>query len=204
MSTLAHSSSHVLADRLQAGRSLVGNTVLVLGGAVLVGLLAQVSIPMWPVPITGQTLGVMLVGATLGSRRGAASLASYAALGVAGIPWFAQAQGGPQTLLSPTFGFILGFIAAAWVAGRLAEQQWDRRTWTSLGAFGIATIIPFLTGVPWMWAVLHFVAGKSLSLVETLWVGVIPFIPGGAIKALIASCLLLGVWRISGAPRDGQ
>ena len=106
--------SSVLADHLGAD-SLVKDALMVLAGASLVGVLAQVSVPMWPVPITGQTLGVLLVGAILGARRGALSLLSYMLLGLAGMPWFSAASGGLAALAKPSFGYILGFIPAAWL-----------------------------------------------------------------------------------------
>ena len=97
--------SSVLADHLGAD-SLVKDALMVLAGASLVGVLAQVSVPMWPVPITGQTLGVLLVGAVLGARRGALSLLSYMLLGLAGMPWFSAASGGLAALAKPSFGYI--------------------------------------------------------------------------------------------------
>ena len=93
-------------------------------------------------------------------------------------------------MLQPSFGFIGGFILAAWVVGRLAERRADRRPVASLGAFGVASAIPFLVGVPWMWAVLHVAMGKTLGVWATLEAGVIPFIPGGVIKWVLASMLL--------------
>ncbi|MCF2711414.1 biotin transporter BioY [Schaalia hyovaginalis] len=190
----------VLADRLLSRADLASDALLVLSSAAAVGLLAQVSIPVHPVPITGQTLGVMLVGAILGARRGAAALALYAALGVAGLPWFAGFGGGPAYLLQPSFGFILGFIPAAWVVGRLSERRWDRRPLASLGAFGLASAIPFLVGVPWMWAVLRLLLGKTLGLMATLEAGVLPFLPGGVVKWLLASAILTGAWRVIDRP----
>lgn len=196
MTTQALSPARVFADRLLPARSLASDAALVVGGACAVGLLAQVSVPMWPVPITGQTLGVMVIGAMLGAKRGASALALYALAGLAGVPWFANFSGGPAYILQPSFGFIGGFILAAWVVGRLAERRADRRPVASLGAFGVASAIPFLVGVPWMWAVLHVAMGKTLGVWATLEAGVIPFIPGGVIKWVLASMLLTGAWRI--------
>lgn len=191
-----------LADRFIARRSLASDAALVLASAAAVGLLAQVTIPMYPVPITGQTLGVMIVGAMLGARRGAAALATYAALGIAGVPWFAEFGGGPAYVLQPSFGFIIGFIPAAWVVGLLSERRWDRSPLASLGAFGLASAIPFLVGVPWMWAVLHVVMGKTLGLGATLEAGVLPFLPGGVVKWVLASAILTGAWKVVGRPRS--
>ena len=98
-----HLGKPVLADRL-ISRSLATDIALVLTGAVVVGALAQAEIPMFPVPVTGQTLAVLLVGGSLGMRRGAASLFTYLVVGVAGVPWFADFTGGPAALLKPSFG----------------------------------------------------------------------------------------------------
>lgn len=146
--------SPVLADHFGSA-SLRRDALAVLAGAGLVGILAQVAVPMWPVPITGQTLGVLLVGAVLGARRGALSLASYLVLGLAGVPWFSSASGGLAALAKPSFGFIIGFIPAAWLIGKLSERAWDRHLWLSLAAFGGATLVPFLVGIPYMWLIVR-------------------------------------------------
>lgn len=178
-----------------AGRDgLRRQVLLVCGGAAFVGLLAQLSVPMWPVAITGQTLGVMLVGAALGARRGASAMTVYLLLGLAGVSWFANFGGGASYVLSPSFGFILGFIPAAWVIGRLAKRQWSHRPLASLAVCGVATMIPFAVGVPWMWANLHLLSGQTLGVAETLEMGVIPFIPGGVLKALIAAAAMRVLW----------
>lgn len=193
MSTIA--LHPVLADRLVARDSRLIHAILIAAGATTVGLLAQVSIPLWPVPITGQTLGVMLVGAMLGARRGALSLTTYLALGVMGIPWFASFSGGPASIMTPSFGYIIGFIPTALVIGYLSEKKWDRSSALSMAAFGIASIIPFIVGIPYMWAILHF-AGTTLGLSATLHAGFTPFIVGGIIKWLIGAALLPLAWRL--------
>lgn len=192
MSTLA--IRPVLIDKAIRTSNVI-NIALVVAGALVVGLLAQVSIPLWPVPITGQTLGVLLVGATLGSRRGAASMVTYAALGLAGVPWFADFTGGITTLAKPSFGYIIGFPIAAWIIGRLAELDWDRRSLRALAAFGIASLIPFLTGMPYMWAILK-TSGVTLTFAQTLNAGFTPFIIGGIIKWLLAACLIPSLWKL--------
>lgn len=192
MSTLA--IRPVLIDKAIRTSNVI-NIALVVAGALVVGLLAQVSIPLWPVPITGQTLGVLLVGATLGSRRGAASMVTYAALGLAGVPWFADFTGGITTLAKPSFGYIIGFPIAAWIIGRLSELGWDRRSLRALAAFGIASLIPFLTGVPYMWAILK-ASGVTLTFAQTLNAGFTPFIIGGIIKWMLAACLIPSLWKL--------
>ena len=140
----------VLADALVGRRTIVKDLALVAVGVAVVAALAQVEIPMWPVPITGQTLGVMLVGAALGFRRGTAALVSYMVLGLAGLPIFAGFSGSLATLGKPSFGYILGFIATAAVVGALAERRWDRRPMLAMALFGLASLIPFAFGIPYM------------------------------------------------------
>lgn len=186
--------SPVLADRLVKRDSVVVDAVLVLAGAALVGLLAQLSIPLWPVPVTGQTLGVLLVGATLGARRGAAALTSYLVLGVIGLPWFAEFTGGIGSIAKPSFGYIIGFIPAAFLIGYLSERHWDRSWWKSVAGFGLASLIPFLFGIPYLWAVLAL-AGKNVGFSGAIALGFTPFIIGGVVKWLLGALILPAAWK---------
>lgn len=194
------SSRQVLADLIARPSSRVRafavDASLVIAGVALVALLAKVSVPMWPVPITGQTLGVILVGAALGSRRGAAAMATYALVGLAGMPVFAGPVAGPAYVLSPSFGFIIGFIPAAFVAGWFAERAWDRKPWLAFVGFAAASLIPFLVGVPYMALILTVVVGQEMTLASVLAAGVWPFILGGIIKAIIAALLIPGAWAL--------
>lgn len=177
-----------LADHVLP-RGLVTDVSLVLGGAALTGLLAQVAIPLWPVPVTGQTLAVLLVGSTLGASRGALSMLAYALLGVAGIPWFSDAGHGVGVLLSSTGGYIAGFILAAALTGWLAQRQWDRKFLHAAVTFLVGSGTVFLVGLPW----LAIVTGADLS--QTLAWGLWPFIPGGIVKALIAAAIIPVAWQ---------
>lgn len=193
--TSAPARSGVLADRLVATPTWLTNLALIGAGAALVALLAQVEIPMWPVPITGQTLGVMLVGATLGTWRGAAAMLVYLAAGLAGLPVFAGFTGGLATVAKPSFGFIIGFVFAAALIGWLAERNWDRRPLLSLVAFLGASIVPFVFGVPYLWVVMEQVVGQPMDLGLALSYGVTPFIIGGIVKWLIAASVLPLAWK---------
>lgn len=181
----------VLVDRLVPRNSVLTDVALVAVGAAVVGAFAQLTIPMWPVPITGQTLAVMLVGAALGMRRGAAALATYMFLGLAGVPWFAAMMGGPAYVLSPSFGFILGFIAAAAIAGWCAERAWDRSPLLAMGGFCLATAAPFVLGVPYMAMMLGLSDPATI-----LSYGVTPFIVPGLIKAGLAAAAFPLAWRL--------
>lgn len=185
----------VLADALTPHRTRLQDAGLVLAGTGIVALLAQVTIPLPLVPITGQTLGVILVGAALGSRRGAAALLTYLLIGLAGAPVFAEFSGGPASVLSPSFGFILGFVPAAFVAGWFAERAWDRTPLLAMAGFVAASAVPFLFGVPYLAMILDAVMGVELGLGGVLAAGLWPFIPGGLVKAAMAAVLIPAAWK---------
>jgi biotin transport system substrate-specific component len=190
----AHRPSFVLADAVITHQSRATNVALVVGGAAAVAVLAQVSIPLWPVPLTGQTLAVIIVGATLGARRGLAALLIYVAAGLAGLPIFADFTGGPLSVLKPSFGFIIGFIVTAYVVGLLAERNWDKKFWKALAAFSAASVIPFAFGLPYLAIVLGHL-GVNNSFPAVIAAGFTPFIVGGIVKALIAAAVIPVAWR---------
>ncbi len=175
--------------------TLVRDVLLVVGGAGFVGALAQISIPLHftPVPITGQTLGVLLAGTALGWRRAAASMALYAIAGVAGVPWFAGHASG---YVGATFGYIVGFFFAGAACGYLAGRGADRSVLRALPAMLVAEIIIYAFGLTWLALDLH------LSASATLADGFTPFLAGDAIKAVIAAGLLPAAWKLCG-PRPG-
>jgi biotin transport system substrate-specific component len=177
----------VLADRVFS-RSLVMDAVLVVAGAALVTVFAQIVVPLQPVPITGQTLAVLLVGSALGSLRGAISMVLYAALGFVGLPVFSDGTHGASVLIGATGGYIVGFILSAALVGWLAERQWDRKILKALATFAAGSLAVFAIGLPWLSIALH------LNLQQTLAGGLYPFLIGGAIKAVIAAGLLPLAW----------
>ena len=165
--------------------------ILILLGALFVALLAQIEIPLpfTPVPITGQTFGVLLVGAALGSGRGALSLASYLAMGVFGLPFFAGGAHGWDIVIGATGGYLIGFVISAYVIGLLAERGLERSIRTSLIPFLLGTIIIYICGVAWLAVVLGSF-GKAIAA------GLIPFLIGDAIKLIAASLVLPGAWKL--------
>jgi biotin transport system substrate-specific component len=181
----------VLGDLIAANRGAVARAVrdvlLVVGAAGFVGALAQLSIHLsfTPVPITGQTLGVLLAGTALGWRRAAAAMALYAIAGVAGLPWFA---GGTAGYASASFGYIVGFCFAATACGYLAGRGADRNVLKSVPAMLVGEVIIYAFGLTWLALDLH------LSAAATLADGLTPFLAGDAIKAAIAAGLLPLVW----------
>ncbi len=123
---------------------------LIAVGALLVAASAQVVIPTTPVPFTGQTFGVLAVGAALGFRRAVMALLVYLAIGVAGVPVFAEGGAGVGKIVGATGGYLIGFLVAGSIVGRLAELGWDRRIGGSLATMAIGTAVIYAIGVPWL------------------------------------------------------
>jgi biotin transport system substrate-specific component len=180
----------VMVDRLWPRTGAIRDVVIVLGGVLLLGLTAQLRIRLEPVPVTGQTFGVLLLGALLGSRRGALTVAGYLAAGVAGLPVFAGGAAGPARLFGPTGGYLIGFVAAAWVVGWLSEKGWDRRLTTAAGAMLVGTLAIYLFGLPWL---ATFVGWR-----QVISAGLAPFIVGDLLKLALAALALPGGWAVLG------
>ena len=184
----------VLLPRQQ--RSWLLDAALVVLFSAFVGLTAQVEIPLWPVPLTLQTLGVLFTGAVLGGRRGALALLLYLAEGAVGLPVFAGGASGVAYMLGPTGGYLVGFVLAAGLVGWLAERGWDRRlVWTAL-AMAIGNLVIYALGVAWL-AV--FLGDPETALVK----GMLIFIVGDLIKIAIATMALPGGWALA-RRRDGR
>ncbi|MEG8034317.1 biotin transporter BioY [Sphingomonas sp. LR61] len=173
------------------------STALVLGGALLTAGAAQVSVPLWPVPITGQTLAVLLVGSALGARRGALSMLVYALLGVVGLPVFAGGSAGVGVLVSPSGGYIVGFVAAAALVGWIAERFGDRPLRNSVLSFALGTVVTFAAGMVWL------AVSLGLDLQQTLAFGLYPFVLGGAVKALLGAGIISLGWTAAVRRRVG-
>ena len=188
MSTVAVSNKRrdVLADL--ASDTLFADTLLVVGAAALVGLLAQVSIHLsfTPVPITGQTLGVLLAGSALGWRRASLAMSLYVVAGIAGIPWFASHASGYPTA---TFGYLLGFVAAGALTGWLAERGNDRNVFRAAVSMVAGEVLIYAIAVPWLAVALHVTLFKAVTL------GMTPFIAGDLIKAGLAGVALPSSWH---------
>ncbi|MEW2045948.1 biotin transporter BioY [Streptomyces sp. NPDC005476] len=185
----------VLADllpspTLRAGgaSTRVRDLALVLGGAALTGLAAQIAVPVpgSPVPVTGQTFAALLVGTTLGARRGVSSLAVYALAGLAGVPWFAGGSSG----VSVSFGYIIGMILATAAVGALARRGADRSAARMAGTMLLGEAIIYLVGVPY----LAYAADMSAS--AAIAAGLTPFLIGDAVKAVLAMGLLPTAWKL--------
>jgi biotin transport system substrate-specific component len=174
-------------------QALLYDATLILAGSLLIGLSARLAIrlPFSPVPITGQTLAVLLAGALLGSRRGALSVLAYLGEGVAGLPVFAGGAGGIAHLAGPTGGYLAGFVLAALVVGWLAERGWDRHPGTTALAMLLGSAAIYVPWLPWLAA---FVGGE-----RALVLGLYPFLAGDLLKLALAAALLPIGWKVVGA-----
>ena len=180
--------SSLVAPRVPAA---VRAAALVVGGAALVGVAAQVSVPVpgTPVPFTGQTFAVLLVGASLGTARGLLSMALYLLVGVAGAPVFSHGTSGWG---GASFGYVLGFVLAAALVGRLAERGLTRTPVRTAAVMVLGNLAIYAVGVPWLMAVAHVDLPKALAL------GVVPFLLGDAVKVAVAAGLFPATWRLAG------
>jgi biotin transport system substrate-specific component len=178
----------VLADLVPG--ALLRDAALILGGAALTGLAAQLVVPVpgSPVPITGQTFGALLVGAGLGWRRGAASMLLYLVAGMAGVPWFQDGQSG---WLGVTGGYLVGFAVAAVLVGFLASRGGDRTPLRTVGTMVLGNLVIYAIGVPWLMALTGFDLATAVDR------GVVPFLIGDGVKILLAAGLLPGAWALA-------
>ncbi len=172
-------------------RTAVSSVGLVLGGTLFLGAMAQISLPVpgSPVPITGQTLGALLLGTAYGASLGFSTFAFYIAAGIAGAPLFAGHSAGIERLTGATGGYLVGMLVASWVTGALAGRKWDQKISTVVPTMLIGTTIIFTFGLLW----LQHSTGQSWSW--TFEKGLQPFVVGEAIKIAIASTALPTVWR---------
>ncbi|MER7698641.1 MULTISPECIES: biotin transporter BioY [unclassified Streptomyces] len=185
-------SGAVLADLLPAVRHRYAvDAALVLGGAALTGIAAQIAVPVpgSPVPVTGQTFAALLIGTALGARRGFLSLALYALVGMAGMPWFAESASG---WAMPSLGYVFGMLLAATVVGALARRGGDRSVPRTAGTMILGSAIIYAIGVPYL------ALSTGMSLSAAVAAGLTPFLIGDALKAALAMGALPAAWKILG------
>ena len=184
---IATPAPRVLGDYIASTKA--ANIALVLGGSAFVGISAQVVIPLpfTPVPLTLQTFAVLLVGAALGTWRGVASMVVYAAAGTAGVPWFSAGSSGWG---GASYGYILGFILAAGIVGRLAERGATRTPVRTAGLMVLGNAVIYAVGVSY----LKFAIDASWAMALSL--GMIPFLLGDALKIALAAGLFPATWKL--------
>lgn len=186
----ARAEQTVLLHAFLPRASAAQNALLVVGGSLLTALCAQISFPLpfSPVPVTGQTFAVLLLGAVLGPRRAAAALVLYLMEGLAGLPVFAPGGlPGPARFLGPTGGYLLAFPFAAYLLGWLVERM-PRRWWTWLGAALAAEGVILALGAAWLKGV------TAVGWSQALQLGLLPFVPGSFFKAALLAVLLPASW----------
>ena len=172
--------------------SWLRDLVLIVTGSLLLAVLAQVGFPLpfTPVPLTGQTFGILLLGAALGSRRGFTSMLLYILEGGLGLPFFARGASGWHVLVGATAGYLVGFVIAAYVIGLLAERGLERTVRTSFLPFLIGTLVIYLFGVSWLAILLG-------SFSKAILAGLLPFLIGDVIKLVLATLALPAAWRLA-------
>jgi biotin transport system substrate-specific component len=180
----------LLADQIWPSNGLARTVLLALGGTAALALSAKVQIPFWPVPMTMQSLVVLLIGIGYGSRLAAITLLAYIAEGLSGLPVFAGSSAGPAYIAGPTGGYLVGFLAAATFIGWLGERGWDRSFWRAAIAMTLGHILLFVPGVLWL-AVL-FGWPKAIA------VGVTPFIAATVLKTALGVAILALFWSMLG------
>ncbi|MFD5321573.1 biotin transporter BioY [Streptomyces sp. NPDC127098] len=187
-------STAVLADLLPAAtvsRARVRDAALILGGAALTGVAAQLAVPVpgSPVPVTGQTFAALLVGASLGPARALTSMLLYLLAGMAGMPWFAEGASGAAM---PSFGYVIGMTLAAATVGALARRGGDRTVLRTVGTMAVGTVIIYAVGVPYL------AVATGMSAAEAVDAGLVPFLIGDALKAALAMGALPAAWHLVG------
>jgi biotin transport system substrate-specific component len=176
-----------LVDRVLP-RTVVGDIALVVGGALLTALSAQIQIPMYPVPMTLQTFAVLLIAAAMGPVRALTSMSLYISMGAFGLPVFAGAKALSAVL--PTAGYLVGFLVAGVVVGMLASRGFAKKPLNVAMSFAIGSVTIYLFGAGWL------ILGLGLTLEQALIAGVIPFLIGDAVKAVAAAALLPAAWKL--------
>lgn len=187
-------TTHTLADRLWP--RTVGHPVLRDLGLVMVGVLgltlcAQIQVFFWPVPMTLQTFGLLLLATAYGARLSAWTLGAYLTAGGLGVPVLAG-NAGAEALFGPSGGHLIGFFFAATLLGRLVERGWDRTPQRLVAALGIATAVPLITGALWLSFQVEAGSHHHWGPSKALWVGVMPYLPGALLELAMAASILLG------------
>jgi biotin transport system substrate-specific component len=181
---------HALPQQGEGANRWAFASLLVLGGSLFVALCALIRIPLpfTPVPITAQTLGIVLVGSLLGSRQGMLSMLLYLGMGAIGLPFFSGGNGGIEWLQGATAGYLFAAPLAALLVGTLAERGWDRRVSTTIAAMVLGNLVIYALGVAWL--------ALSIGLQSAFMQGMLPFILGDAVKIAIACVVLPGGWQL--------
>lgn len=184
----------VLADHVWRGSGLGRSAALVIGGSLALALSAKIQVPFWPVPMTMQSLVVLLLGIAYGSRLAAATVLAYLLEGLVGLPVFAGAVAGPAYMAGPTGGYLFGFLLGAACIGWLAERGWDRTLVGAFAAMALGHVILFVPGVLW----LAFLFGWAKAVA----VGVAPFVTATICKTALGVAMMAAFWSLIGRQQE--
>lgn len=176
-----------MASRKKSDITDVRNMNLIAIFTALTAIGAFIKIPLPHIPITLQTIFVLMAGIFLGKKMGAISQLLYVLLGLIGLPIFTQG-GGPSYILKPSFGYLLGFIAAAYLMGYFLENKSLNYINTALAA-ALGTGIIYLVGVPYMYMIVNYISGIEMSIARALQVGLLVPLPGDVVKIIIITLI---------------
>lgn len=181
----------ILTEQLIKSKSLTTTIVIAFSGSILLALLARLSIPVpfSPVPITGQTFGILFLGGILGSRIGTLSVVMYIVEGIIGLPVFAGGTAGFLYLLGPTGGYLIGFVPAVYLVGYLSEKGWTNKFTATFLTMIFGTSVIFIFGISWLAVTAGFETALSI--------GLYPYLPGAAVKIILASVIVCSINRIN-------
>jgi biotin transport system substrate-specific component len=173
-------------------QSAARDIVLVIAASVLIAVSAQIAVPIWPVPMTMQPVAILLVGAALGSTRGALAATLYLLEGLGGLPVFSNGSFGPAVFLGPTAGYLLAFPLGAWIAGRISERAWGRSVGMTIVGMALAIATIHLGGWSWL------ATAMGLGPEKAFLVGVAPFWASDIVKIAIAATVLPAAQHLVG------
>lgn len=179
----------ILSKALIGSNALLWKVLLVILGSIAVAVSARVDVPMYPVPMSLQTLAISIIGLTYGARLAGITLLAYLAEGLVGLPVFAGGGVGLGHLMGPTGGYLFGFVAMAWLTGWMIERANSRSLLMLLAAAFIPALLLFVPGVLWLWA------ATSLDFSGSFMAGCFPFLIGGFVKSLLAALVVSGIWK---------
>jgi biotin transport system substrate-specific component len=185
--TLSASRPATLLDALMPERGLARATLLAVVGSLLLVASAKVQVPFWPVPMTMQSMVVLVLGMAYGSRLAVATVSLYLVQGLAGLPVFAGAGAGPAYFMGPTAGYLVGFVLAAWAVGLMAERGWDRSLAKAAVAMTLGHALLFVPGVAWL--AVQFGLDKAVAL------GLTPFLAASVLKTALGVAVMQAAWR---------
>lgn len=190
MTTATAIPTRALSDVLLQGQGLTRSLAMVVAGSLVLAVSAKIQVPFWPVPVTMQSLAVLMIGITFGSRLATATVLAYLAEGLVGLPVFAGAGAGLGYFMGPSAGYLLGFLIAAPFIGWMAQRGWDRTLGRAAVAMAFGHVLLFVPGVLWL-AVLF-------GLPKAVAVGLTPFIAATMIKTGLGVALVAALWSVVG------